>query len=231
MKPTLAVHILAGSVSLLSGFVALYAAKGATLHRKSGMVFVYAMLVMCTAGAFMAAVRASAWSVVNMCAALLTSYLVLTSLATVSRPAGWSREIDVALMGLASAIGVTCLTFGVIAIAGGGNWNGVPAFPFFLFGIFGVLGSVGDLRVIRFGALRGAPRLARHLWRMSFALFVATMSFFIGQMKVIPKPIRIPGLLALPVVAVLVTMLYWMWRVRIRRSLRGIIRVAEPTTA
>ena len=36
----------------------------------------------------------------------------------------------------------------------------------------------------------------------------------------IPRLIAFP-LIALPVVAVLVTMLYWLWRVRIRRSLRG----------
>ena len=49
---------------------------------------------------------------------------------------------------------------------------------------------------------------------MSFALFIAALSFFIGQAKVIPEPIRIPGLLAVPVLAVLFTMFYWMWRVR-----------------
>ena len=57
---------------------------------------------------------------------------------------------------------------------------------------------------------------------MSFALLIAALSFFIGQAKVIPKPIRIMPLLALPLVAVIVTMLYWLWRVRIRQSLRGI---------
>ena len=48
-------------------------------------------------------------------------------------------------------------------------------------------------------------------------------SFFIGQAKVIPEPIRIPGLLALPVLAVLLTMFYWLWRIRMRRNMRGIV--------
>ena len=56
------------------------------------------------------------------------------------------------------------------------------------------------------------------LGAMSFALFIAALSFFIGQAKVIPKPIRIVPLLVLPVLAVLVTMLYWMWRIRVKRS-------------
>ena len=126
-------------------------------------------------------------------------------------------------MAVALAVGLTSLAFGVEAVASGGKRNGIPAFPFFMFGVVGVLASAGDLRVLRSGALKGAARLARHLWRMSFALFIAALSFFIGQAKVIPKPIRIPAVLALPVLAVFVTMLYWLWRVRIRQTLRGIV--------
>lgn len=54
------------------------------------------------------------------------------------------------------------------------------------------------------------------------------MSFFIGQAQVFPEPIRIRPLLALPVLAVLVTMFYWLWRVRIKRSYRGIVGVSLP---
>jgi hypothetical protein len=43
-------------------------------------------------------------------------------------------------------------------------------------------------------------------------------------------PVRIAPLLATPVLLVIVTMFYWLWRVRIRQSLRGLTRVttAEP---
>ena len=67
-------------------------------------------------------------------------------------------------------------------------------------------------------------RLARHLWRMSTALLIAAFSFFIGQAHVIPKPIRIIPLLLIPPLVVLVTMLYWLWRVQFKKSLRGIAR-------
>jgi hypothetical protein len=66
---------------------------------------------------------------------------------------------------------------------------------------------------------------------MSFALFIAALSFFIGQAQVFPEPVRIRPLLALPVLAVLVTMLYWLWRVRIRRTLRPIVHVRAPEAA
>jgi len=57
---------------------------------------------------------------------------------------------------------------------------------------------------------------------MCFALFIAALSFFIGQADEFPKALRTFPLLALPVVAVLVTMVYWLWRVRIRRPFRGL---------
>ena len=100
-----------------------------------------------------------------------------------------------------------------------------------MFGVIGLLGSAGDVRMMRSGVLRGSSRLARHLWRMCFALFIASLSFFIGQAKVIPKPIRMFPLLALPVLTVLVTMFYWLWRIRVKRSLRGIVAVGSPETA
>jgi len=128
-------------------------------------------------------------------------------------------------------VGLTDLAFGFQAVANGGRRNGIPAYPFFMFGVVGLLASAGDLRVMRSGALQGTSRIARHLWRMSFALFIAALSFFLGQAKVIPKPIRIPALLALPVLAVLVTMLYWLWRVRVRRTFRGIVAVSAGIAA
>lgn len=213
MRLTLLIHILAGGLGLVSGFIALYSAKGAKLHRKSGMAFVYTMLVMCTGGFLIAAVRSVA-PAINIPAALLTAYLVITSLVTVRPPFPGRRWLDVVAMLVALAVGLTSLFFGFEAVAAGGRRNGMPAFPFFLFGVIGVLASALDLRMIRAGGLQGTPRLVRHLWRMCFALFIASMSFFLGQADEFPKALRIPPLLALPVLAVLVTMFYWLWRVR-----------------
>jgi uncharacterized membrane protein len=76
------VHILAGILVVLSGYVALWATKGATLHRKAGKVFVYAMLTTAVFGMTIAIVRDVALAI-NVPAALLTSYLVVTSLTTI----------------------------------------------------------------------------------------------------------------------------------------------------
>jgi len=223
MRMLYAVHILAGSLALLGGYVALYSAKGAAVHRKAGMLFVLAMLTMAIAGTAIAAFRGVA-PAVNIPAGLLTSYLVITALTTV-RPMAGARWRDPVLMVVGLTVGLVSLTFAFEAITSpdGKGRDGMPSFPFFLFGTVGTLAGVLDFRMIRSAGLKPASRLARHLWRMSFALFIAALSFFIGQAQVFPKPVRIMPVLALPVLAVLVTMLYWLWRVRVRRSLRGIV--------
>ena len=209
------IHIVAGSVALLSGYTALYAAKGAAIHRKSGMVFVYAMLTMCVAGTTIAALRDAAPEL-NIPAALLTSYFVITSLLTVKRFTWHAKWLDIGLILLALTVGLFDLTRGIGTLENPGPLT----FGFFLFGTVGTFAGASDIRIIRSGPLKGTARIARHLWRMTFALLIAALSFFIGQADVIPEPIRIKPLLALPVLLVLVTMLYWLWRVRIRKSLR-----------
>lgn len=229
MRMTYVLHIIAGGLALFSGYVALYAAKGEALHRRSGMVFVIAMLVMCVAGTMMTVIREVA-PAVNVPAALLTSYLVITSVTTVRPLPRGKRWVDAGLMLVALATGVASLTFARDALTSpDGMKQGMPAFPFLLFGTVSLLGAGLDLRMIRAGGLQGASRIARHLWRMTFALFLAAMSFFLGQAKVFPEPVRIPLLLGIPIIAVLVTMLYWLWRVSLRRRLRGLRLISRSS--
>jgi uncharacterized membrane protein len=228
----LVVHISAGSLSIILGFVALSAAKGAPLHRQVGILFVYAMVVMGLLGATVATVWGRS-AFVNIPAGLLSAYMVISALATV-RPTSrlGSRRWSVGLMLVPLGVGLYNLTFGLTALASAsGLALGVPPFPFFLVATIGLVAATGDIRMLRSGALQGTRRLARHLWRMTFALFIATGSFFLGQAKVIPKPIRIFPLLAIPPLVVLVAMVYWLWRVRVRRSLRGMVGVSEPEAA
>jgi hypothetical protein len=117
----------------------------------------------------------------------------------------------------AAALGLACVIIAASALAGSGLPAGF-AYPLVMFGVVALLASNGDRRTLRAGGLKGGPRLARHLWRMCFALFIAALSFFFGQAQVIPEPLRIRPLLALPILAVLLTMFYWLWRVRARRG-------------
>jgi hypothetical protein len=222
MRLTYAVHIAAGTVGLASGYAALAVVKGATWHRRIGMVFVVSMLVMSLVGALIAATE-SVVPALNVPAGLMTAYLVFTSLATVRPSLASNRVLTTAMMMLALVVGLFTTTRGVQVAM-----RGELAFPFFLFTTFAALGVAGDVGVLRRGPPAGAKRLARHLWRMCLALFIAALSFFIGQAQVIPEPVRIMPLLALPVLAVLLVMGYWLWRVRFRRSLRGLVIRTSP---
>lgn len=229
MKTTYLVHILAGVLGLASGYLALYATKGSRLHRRAGMVFVWVMLTVCAAGLVMALGRNVAPSV-NVPAALITSYLIVTSLTTVRPLAAGGRWLHVGAMLVALSVGVVMIRYTAESFAGRAP-DGMPAFPFIMFGTVGFLGAVGDVRVLRSGPLRGAKRLVRHLWRMCFALFIAALSFFIGQSDEFPAALRIMPLLALPVLVVLATMFYWLWRVRFKRRLSGIVGLGAMDAA
>ena len=224
MRTTLVIHIIAGSLGLLFGYIALYASKGGRLHRKTGLWFVCVMVVLSITGLTIAVVRDVAPKI-NVPIALLTAYLVVTSLTTVRPPFSGSRAVAVTGILIALGVAIANLKFGIDAITLTGKNKGM-AVPFFIFGVVALLGVAGDFRVLRSGPLRGARRLARHLWRMCFALAVAALSFFIGQSQVFPEPMRIMPLLALPLLTVLVTMFYWLWRVR-KRSLRGVVHIAS----
>lgn len=219
MSIPMGIHITAGGLGIVSGFLALYAAKGAGLHRKSGIVFVFTMVTLGVTGAGIAASRGGQVSVI---AGLLAAYLVFTALTTVRPRTAASRRLDIGGLVVALVLGTASVMLGVDVIVNGAR-EGVPAVVLFKFATVALLACAGDVRVLRSGPLTGAPRLARHLWRMCFALYLATASFFLGQADKLPAAVRTPVLLALPVLAVVVTMFYWLWRVRIRRSLRGIV--------
>jgi len=217
----LPVHIIAGGLAIIVGGVALAASKGATLHRRSGLLFVYAMLTMGISGSILA-MRQSLTSP-NVLGGFMSAYFVITALTTVRPVSAWTRRLN--SVALVVVIGLTLIEIGLgfKALASpGGTINGVPFFmPFFL-AVVTTLAAAGDLRMMRSGALRAAPRLARHLWRMCFALFIAAGSFFSIRervAKVLPEPFTTPTMRALPVALVFVAMFYWLWRVRARRML------------
>jgi hypothetical protein len=225
-------HVLGGTTAVVSGFAALLVAKGGRAHRRTGMVFVVAMAIM---GSFATVVATYEGKVGSIVAGIFSVYFILTGLTTV-RPIGmFGRREHIALMLVPLAMGALLFTYGFIALGlPGASLNGVPAAMMLFLASVNVLAAIGDWRMIWGGGVGGARKVARHLWRMCFGMFIATGSFFIGQMQVFPKPLRILPLMLALGVAPLGVLLYWMWRVRLRQSLRGLIiskprEVASPT--
>src|SRR5918995_895966 len=87
----LPIHIAAGGLALVLGAVALLVKKGGPTHRRSGLLFVYAMVVMATTAAILG----------NVVGGLMTLYFVGTALTTVRPASPWTRRINAAALTLA----------------------------------------------------------------------------------------------------------------------------------
>jgi hypothetical protein len=208
----LPIHIAAGGLAMMLGAAALLAKKGGTIHRRSGLLFVLAMLVMGTTAGMLG----------NVIGGLMAMYFVGTALTTVRPVTPWTRGINAAALTIALALALLSVVGGVRAVTNPGlSPGGVPfrtigVMSFFLAGVL-LLAAAGDVRIMRSGVSRGKPRLARHLWRMCFALLIAAGSFFSIRERVatiLPEPFTTAPMRALPILLVFGAMFYWLWRVR-----------------
>jgi hypothetical protein len=202
------VHITGGGLAIASGFVALFARKGALLHRTAGNVFFVAMLAMSGAAAYLAV------SKLEHLMGLLTFYFVTTAWATVIRKEGTIGGFETAALLVAAWVAASFLATGLGLVAVKDKY---PAQMYVIFGSLATLASLMDASVLLRGGLSGAQRIARHLWRMTFAMFVATGSYFLGQPKFVPAILRETQLNFVPVVVVAVLLVYWLARVLFTR--------------
>jgi uncharacterized membrane protein len=209
-------HISAAVVGLLSGFLSMAFRKGSGLHRASGTVFFAAMLTMSSTAAFLAAfIKPNA---VNLLVALLTFYLVGTAWRAGRKREGGTDRFDMFALLFILAVALFGLSSGMGAAGNPrGMKDGMPAFLYFVFGTMALVCGINDIRMVRRGGLFGNQRIARHLWRMCGALLIATMSFFPGQARQLPEWLRESGLLVLPHLFLVGSMIFWRYRYRTRK--------------
>lgn len=216
-------HITAGVLALLFGYTALCATKGGVVHRRSGLFFVAAMVAMSVTGALIATLGVN---LVSMIAGSLTFYFVVTGLLTV-RKGGAPQWINRAGVVLAIVVGLFAFSAGADAARAGR----IEAAPMFIFGAMALFGAIGDVRVMRAGSTQGPRRIVRHLWRLCFAMWVAAASFFWGPPGRVPDIINIPALLPIPVLTPIAVMLYWLWKIRVRKTVQGLVGVGLQSSA
>ena len=211
---------------MVLGAVALLARKGGTIHRRSGLLFVGAMVALGISAATLG-FRKGGPTDSNVFGGLMAVYFVITSLTTVRPASQWTRPINVAALTVAVVLAVFDIMGGVKAYnSPSGFLNGAPFQMLFFIATVMMLAAIGDARILRFGVPREGPRLARHLWRMCFALFIAAGSFFSIRArvaKILPQPFTTAPMRALPILLVFGAMFYWWWKVR-RRPLAVLIR-------
>lgn len=214
-------HVAGGTAALFAGAVALFAAKGARLHRVAGTVFFACMLVMGGFADYLGLTIPD--QLPNFFVGTFTIYLVTTAWMTVRRKEG--------TIGLAEKIAlavILCLSlpFGMLAfelawgltpsIRSAVPLQGPVRIALYTFTLFLALAAIGDARMLWAGGVVGARRIGRHLWRMCLGFAMATGSAFTnGLPRLLPHGVHLPLLLLfVPQLAVLVLLIFWAARVR-----------------
>jgi hypothetical protein len=205
-------HIAGGLTALAAGTAAIAARKGGAVHASAGTGFCAAMLLLGVTAAILEPFRPVPGSPAG---GILVCYFVLTAWMTARRRdgrPGWIEKIA-----CAAALGTATAT--VIAWGGftGATTPAGPG-PVFALAVVCLLAGLGDLKAI-LGQLSPMQRISRHLWRMCFAFFIATGSFFLGQQDVLPRAVRGSPILFVLAFAPFAVMAFWLVRIRFGKAL------------
>jgi len=194
-------HIVAGIFALLSGFSALSVRKGARLHRLSGNIFFVAMLLLTGSAAILAGN--------DPYVPILTFYFVVTAWAIVLRP-----EREVSAFDYVAFISVSLLSIRFFVDSMSAPTDFLRGLNYY-FGGMAALAALLDLNMIVRGGLAGKHRIARHLWRMCYALIGAVASFIANTSDKWPDFIDAN----MPLYLLAATLVFWLIRVLFTRWL------------
>src|SRR6266702_7689426 len=210
-SPILLFHICAGTVGFLSGVVTVFLRKGFPRHATTGNVFVVSMLSLAASGVYMALMKSQP---ANVLGGTVTFYLVATAWMTARRRDGEPGIFDWGALLVISALAAVELLFGLeAATSPRGSKYGYPPWPYFFLGSVALLAAIGDVRMLVCRGISGTQRIARHLWRMCFAFFIAASSIFLARQHLFPALLRKTGVLFLLSFFPLVLMIFWLVRV------------------
>lgn len=210
--PLLFLHIAGGMVGLLSGTIAMVYRKGSRGHRLAGDVFVVSMLIMGVCASILALMKHQPN---NFFGGLVTFYMVTTAWLTGKRRQEEIGLFDWSALAFVLILGGSLLTLAVLVVTGqAAKQPGVPVGMYFFLATITLLAAAGDVRMLARGGISGSARLARHLWRMCFGLFIAAGSFFLGKQEFFPVALRKQYLLFPLAILPLVMLIYWLVRVK-----------------
>ena len=215
-------HIVSGTLGMLSGFVAVFLRKGSHRHGIAGNIFVIFMMSLSLTGVYLALMKLSQpGQPPNLIGGTLTFYLVTTAWLTAKRQAGKPGIVDWGALLVVLSVAAVEVTWAVDASMSPTHLKyDYPPAPYFFMGSLALLAAMGDVRMIVRRGIAGTQRIARHLWRMCFALFIASVSIFTARQPLFPVFMRKTGMLILLSFLPLVLMIYWMIRVRVSKVRR-----------
>ena len=214
MNAVMLVHISAGFIALVSGAMAIAARKGGPEHASAGTWFVVSMLVLGVTASALAPFKSPPDSPIG---GLFVCYFVATSWMTARRRDGKPGMFEKVACLLVLVCAAATVREGFLVLSS--STPQVPG-PGALFAFAGIcfFAGMGDLIFVLRGKLSARQRLSRHLWRMCFALFIATGSFFIGQQDIMPASVRGSPILFVLGFAPFAVMAFWLTRLRFAKA-------------
>jgi hypothetical protein len=227
-SPILIFHICSGIAGFLAGAAAISFRKGSRRHALAGNVFVISMMSLAVSGIYLAVVKHEPG---NILGGALTFYLVATSWMTAKRRDKETGLLDWGALLVALALAAVTATLGFeAATSPTGLKFQYPAGPYFLLGSVALLSAVGDVRMLVLGGISGTPRIARHLWRMCFAFFIASASIFLARQQLFPAVLRKTGALVLLSFLPLILMIFWLVRIRFANGYTKMVAASSAAT-
>jgi hypothetical protein len=225
MNILMGIHITGGLLALPAGTLAVVARKGGRLHARAGTIFFGAMLVLGITAALLEPFRTPTPG--SPIGGVMVCYFVATSWMAARRRDGRTGRFEK----LACAAAFATAALMAWAAVTGASTTPVGPRPIYIMAGICLLAGLLDLNAILRAPLRPAQRLARHLWRMCVAFFIATGSFFLGQQDVLPQPLRGSPILLVLAFAPFGVMAFWLVRVRVGKRFRAGLPAAPAPAA
>ncbi len=224
-SPILFVHIGSGICGLFSGSAAVALRKGSRRHALTGNIFVVSMMSLALTGVYLALIKGQPGNVLG---GTFTFYLVATAWMTARRQNPLIDIYDWLALLTVLSVATVCIAYGFeAATSPDGMHYGTPAGQYFFLGSVASIALVGDVRMLVRRGVDGTQPLARHLWRMCFALFIASGSIFLARQHLFPAVMRTTGALYFLTVLPLLLMIFWLIRVRLATAYKRLFVHAQ----
>ncbi len=210
-------HLMVGTLSVISGFLAVFIRKGGAIHLLLGRTFVVTMTMLCLSGFYLSFSRSLQ---LTYFLAFFSLYLLLTGWYAMARDSPKINVIDKFGFVLVTLAGLAAFVIGTVGwVYNLPHPEGEPPYSgYYVFVVFAAFVAYKDYKVIKQSHLLGMTRLVRHLWRMIFSLAIATFIFFVGNSHLLPAYLRNDYIISLPILTVLGALVFWLIYVKRTKS-------------
>lgn len=166
------IHAATGGIALAGGTIALLTKKGGRFHRKSGLIFFYAMLISALLALIIALIPGH-FSPFLFSIGLFSSYFILSGYSSLRfNRKDFNLRFDLVLAAILTATGIGMLIYAFILDS---NLNIV----LLVFGLAGLIFGIRDFQSFKDRRSLRTKWLQRHIGNMTGGYIAATTAFLV----------------------------------------------------